>query len=76
MIDKKYIIVDEDNRPMAWDARGEQLAYVDIFRYGRFHLRVYTKNEAKKLIRTTIENRKKWRLNDDDREYNLMRVDL
>lgn len=76
MIDKKYIIVDEDRKPMAFDDRGEQLAYVDTFRYGRFHLKLYTKTEAKKLIKLTLKNRAKWGMLHEDQEYNLIRVDL
>lgn len=60
---KKYkyvIIVDENNRPMAWDELGKQLAYCTNDRWEDEHHPVvfYTILKAKKLIaKSTINKR-------------------
>lgn len=66
---KKYnrvIVVDEDNRPMVWESsrEGGQLVYCTDERWQDEHtpVRSYAIRTAKGLIKKTIQNRKKWKM--------------
>lgn len=72
---KKFIVVDENNVPMAWSE--DQLCYCTTsdWQDEHFPLEIYSKKEAEKLIKKTIEFRKKLPLLVSNKEtYKLMPV--
>lgn len=75
---KKFIIVDEDSKPMSWDQGSHQLCYNDDERWrgehndAPFPLTIYSKKQALEVIRKSLRNRKRWHMSIDN--YYLMPV--
>lgn len=65
---RKYIIVDENNKPMTFQY--EQLVYVYTRGFSRLYLAMYTEEQANEVIRKTVEFRTK--NNFDVGDYHLM----
>lgn len=68
--ERKFIIVDEHNRPMSFS--GDQLCYVNPRGRSRFYLEIYTEEQAKEKIAKTISFRERYGFSID--EYNLMPI--
>jgi hypothetical protein len=69
---RKFIIVDENDKPMTWQERSKQLVYTSKRGNSRLFLDSYTEKEAHDLIMQTIDNRKKWGM--DTNGYYLMQL--
>ena len=62
---KRFIITDEKGKPMTWGRPDEQLCYSDSLSWDSgdevlFVLETYSYKTAKKHIKKSKENRKKW----------------
>lgn len=69
---KKFIVVDEDDRPMAFD--GDQLCFchTEDWQDDAWPVRIYSKETARRYIKKSIEFRKKNGFSDG--QYKLMPV--
>lgn len=72
--ERRYIIVDEDNKPMSWSKRDRQICYNSKIGRTRFKLKHYRKEDAEQFIIETVGNRLKWKMSPG--RYYLMQIEL
>lgn len=76
--DFKYcIVVDDENQPMVWSPPDEQLCYCqdEFWEDDILPLKVVTVTEARRQIRLSKKNRKRWGY-ENDIKYKLIPVKI